>query len=186
MRKLILTFIFIISSIFPGITQDTASKDKDLENTVYLDTIHGRITILLRPDLTPKNVEHVKTLIKSKFYDGIAFHRVISGALVQAGDPTGTGGGGSDLPNVPGEFTMAPFKRGSIGMALGNGPDSGNAQFFILISDQYHLNNGFSNIGNVISGMDVVEKIKKGKNGNDMVENPDKIIKMRMATDEEG
>jgi cyclophilin family peptidyl-prolyl cis-trans isomerase len=94
-----------------------AQPASDPSNTVYLQTKDGRVTIRLRPDLAPKHVEQVKALTKRGFYDGIVFHRVIPGFMAQTGDPTGTGTGGSDLPNIPAEFTQEPFKRGSVGMA---------------------------------------------------------------------
>jgi cyclophilin family peptidyl-prolyl cis-trans isomerase len=156
----------------------------DLDNTIYLDTKDGRITILLRPDLAPKTVAQIKTLTKRGFYNGIVFHRVIEGFMAQTGDPTGTGTGGSDLPNVPAEFSKAPFKRGTLGMARAEDPDSGNSQFFICLADSDFLNGQYTVFGQVVSGMDVVDKIKKGdKDQNGMVTNPDKIVKMQLAAD---
>lgn len=156
----------------------------DLENTIYLDTKDGRITILLRPDLAPKTVAQIKTLTKRGFYNGIVFHRVIDGFMAQTGDPTGTGTGGSDLPNLPAEFTPTPFKRGTLGMARAEDPNSANSQFFICLADSDFLDNQYTVFGQVISGMDVVDKIKKGdKDENGMVTNPDKIVKMQLAAD---
>ena len=96
----------------------------DPQNTIYLDTKDGRITIRLRPDLAPKHVEQIKTLTKRGFYNGVAFHRVIEGFMAQTGDPTGTGTGKSDLPNLPADFTSTPYKRGTVGMARSQNPDS--------------------------------------------------------------
>ncbi len=156
----------------------------DLGNTIYLDTKDGRITILLRPDLAPKTVAQIKTLTKRGFYNGIVFHRVIDGFMAQTGDPTGTGTGGSDLPNVPAEFSNAPFKRGTLGMARADDPNSANSQFFICLADSDFLNGQYTVFGQVVSGMDVVDKIKKGnKDENGMVTNPDKIVKMQLAAD---
>ncbi len=156
----------------------------DLQNTIYLDTKDGRITILLRPDLAPKTVAQIKTLTKRGFYNGIVFHRVIDGFMAQTGDPTGTGTGGSDLPNVPAEFSKAPFKRGTLGMARAEDPNSGNSQFFICLADSDFLDGQYTVFGQVVSGMDVVDKIKKGdKDNNGMVTNPDKIVKMQLAAD---
>ncbi len=156
----------------------------DLQNTIYLDTKDGRITILLRPDLAPKTVAQIKTLTKRGFYNGIVFHRVIDGFMAQTGDPTGTGTGGSDLPNLPAEFTPTPFKRGTLGMARAEDPNSANSQFFICLADSDFLNGQYTVFGQVISGMDVVDKIKKGdKDENGMVTNPDKIVKMQLAAD---
>ncbi|MDE2577852.1 MAG: peptidylprolyl isomerase [Hyphomicrobiales bacterium] len=153
-------------------------------NTIYLDTKDGRITIQLRPDLAPKHVVQIETLTKRHFYDGIVFHRVIDGFMAQTGDPTGTGAGKSDLPNIPAEFSSAHFKRGTVGMARSQDPNSANSQFFICFADAGFLDNQYTVVGEVTSGMDVVDKIKKGsKADNGAVTNPDKIVKMRMAKD---
>lgn len=157
---------------------------KDLENTIYLDTKDGRITILLRPDLAPKHVAQIKTLTKRGFYNGLAFHRVIEGFMAQTGDPTGTGAGKSDLPNLPAEFSSEPFRRGTIGMARAADPNSANSQFFICFADAPFLNNKYTVVGQVVSGMDVVDKIKKGdREKNGTVTAPDKIVKMQLAAD---
>jgi peptidylprolyl isomerase len=156
----------------------------DPQNTVYLDTKDGRITILLRPDLAPKHVAQIKALAKRGFYNGIVFHRVIEGFMAQTGDPTGTGTGKSDLPNIPAEFSKAPFKRGTLGMARSSDPNSANSQFFICLADSSFLDGQYTVFGEVTSGMDVVDKIKKGdKDENGMVTNPDKIVKMQVAAD---
>jgi peptidylprolyl isomerase len=156
----------------------------DVKNTIYLDTKDGRVTILLRPDLAPKTVAQIKTLTKRGFYDGIVFHRVIDGFMAQTGDPTGTGRGKSDLPDLPAEFSNAPFKRGTLGMARAEDPNSANSQFFICLADSDFLNGQYTVFGQVVSGMDVVDKIKKGdKDENGMVTNPDKIVKMQLAAD---
>jgi peptidylprolyl isomerase len=156
----------------------------DPQNTVYLETKDGRITIRLRPDLAPKHVAQIKALTKRGFYDGIVFHRVIPGFMAQTGDPTGTGTGKSDLPNIPAEFTQTPFKRGSVGMARSQSPDSANSQFFICYEGCGSLTGQYTIFGEVVSGLDVADKIKKGdpaKNG--QVTNPDKIVKMQLAAD---
>ncbi len=160
-----------------------AAPASDPANTVYLDTKDGRVTILLRPDLAPKHVEQIKALTKRGFYNGIVFHRVIDGFMAQTGDPTGTGSGGSDLPNIKAEFSKEPFKRGTVGMARSSDPNSANSQFFICFADSSFLNNQYTVIGQVVSGMDVVDKIKKGAAGSGTVTNPDKIIKMQLAAD---
>jgi peptidylprolyl isomerase len=152
------------------------------DNTVVLTTKYGKVVIQLRPDLAPKHVAQIKALVKRKFYDGIVFHRVIPGFMAQTGDPTGTGTGGSDLPNVPAEFTQTPFKRGTVGMARASDPDSANSQFFICFADSPFLNGKYTVFGEVTSGMDVVDKIKKGSEAdNGAVTDPDKIVTMRMA-----
>jgi peptidylprolyl isomerase len=154
------------------------------DNTVIMTTKYGKIVIKLRPDLAPKHVAQIKALVKRKFYDGIVFHRVIPGFMAQTGDPTGTGSGGSDLPNIPAEFTETPFRRGTIGMARASDPDSANSQFFICFDDASFLNGKYTVFGEVTSGMDVVDKIKKGSAAdNGAVTDPDKIITMRMAGD---
>ena len=149
-----------------------------------LDTKDGRITIRLRPDLAPKHVAQIKALVKQHFYDGIVFHRVIDGFMAQTGDPTGTGTGKSSLPNIKAEFSNTPFKRGTVGMARSQDPDSANSQFFICFDDASFLNGKYTVVGEVTSGMDVVDKIKKGsKADNGSVSKPDKIVKMRLASD---
>jgi peptidylprolyl isomerase len=162
----------------------SALAKADDDNTVVMTTKHGKIVIKLRPDLAPKHVAQIKALVKRKFYDGIVFHRVIPGFMAQTGDPTGTGAGGSDLPNIPAEFTNTPFKRGTVGMARASDPDSANSQFFICFDDAPFLNGKYTVLGEVTSGMDVVDKIKKGSEAdNGAVTDPDKIITMRMAND---
>jgi peptidylprolyl isomerase len=124
----------------------------------------------------------VETLVKQKFYDGIVFHRVIPGFMAQTGDPTGTGAGGSSLPNLPAEFNATQFKRGILGMARSEDPDSANSQFFITTADAGFLDGKYTAFGEVVSGMDVVDKIKAGtQENNGAVTNPDKIVTMRMA-----
>src|SRR3954451_9572732 len=103
---------------------------KDAENTLVMETTKGRVVIKLRPDLAPKHVERIKTLAKEGFYDGIVFHRVIDGFMAQTCDPTGTGMGGSKLPDLPAEFSQEPFRRGTMGMARSRSPNSANSQFF--------------------------------------------------------
>ncbi|WP_342149848.1 peptidylprolyl isomerase [Methylorubrum sp. SB2] len=152
------------------------------ENTVNLETKDGKITIELRPEIAPKHVKQLKTLISQGFYDGLKFHRVIDGFMVQTGDPKGNGTGGSSLPNIPAEFSSAPFKRGTVGMARSGDPNSANSQFFICLGDADFLNNNYTVVGVVTSGMDVVDKIKKGsKSNNGSVQDPDKIVKMTLA-----
>ncbi len=156
----------------------------DPQNTVFLDTKDGRVTIRLRPDLAPKHVEQIKTLTKRGFYDGVVFHRVIEGFMAQTGDPTGTGTGGSDLPNLPAEFTPTQYRRGSVGMARSQSPDSANSQFFICFEGCGPLTGQYTLFGEVVSGMDVVDKIKKGDQArNGQVTSPDRIVKMQIAAD---
>ncbi|WP_336486141.1 peptidylprolyl isomerase [Methylobacterium nigriterrae] len=153
------------------------------DNTVYLDTKDGRVTIELRPEIAPKHAQQLKTLINQGFYNGLKFHRVMDGFMAQTGDPNGNGTGGSSLPNIPAEFTAAPFKRGTVGMARSSDPNSANSQFFICLGDASFLNGQYTVVGTVTSGMDVVDKIKKAAPGapGGAVQNPDKIVKMQMA-----
>ena len=147
----------------------------------------GEVDIDLRPDLAPRNVAQLKTLIDRKFYDGLVFHRVIAGFMAQTGDPTGTGAGGSDLPDLPAEFTDTPFKRGVIGMARTSDPNSANSQFFICLGDAEWLDRKYTVVGYVTSGMSAVDEIKKGDaNRNGLVEDPDRIISMRLVDSSTG
>jgi peptidylprolyl isomerase len=156
----------------------------DPANTLFIDLKDGRVTIGLRPDLAPKHVEQIKALVARKFYDGVVFDRVIAGFMAQTGDPKGNGAGGSDLPNIPAEFTPTPFKRGTLGMARSQSPNSANSQFFICFGDASFLNGQYTVFGEVISGMDLVDKIKKGDpNNNGSVSSPDRMLKVRLASD---
>lgn len=151
-------------------------------NTLMLQLKSGTVEIELRPDLAPKHVERITTLANQGFYDGIVFHRVIEGFMAQTGDPTGTGRGGSDLPDLPAEFTAEPFDRGVLGMARSQNPNSANSQFFIMFAEGHFLNNEYTVFGKVTSGMEHVDSIKKGSRAqNGTVSNPDKIVKMRTA-----
>ena len=161
-----------------------ALADDDAQNTLILVTKHGKVVIRLRPDLAPKHVAQIETLVKRKFYDGIVFHRVIPGFMAQTGDPTGTGSGGSDLPDLKAEFTSTPFKRGTLGMARTDNPDSANSQFFICLADAPFLDGKYTVFGEVVSGMDVVDEIKAGSEANNgLVDHPDKIVTLRLAGD---
>jgi peptidylprolyl isomerase len=166
----------------PLLAASAAWAAEDSGNTVILTTMHGKVTIKLHPDWAPKTVAQFKTLVKQKFYDGLTFHRVIPGFMAQTGDPTGTGGGGSKLPNLPAEFNSTHFKRGILGMARTDDPNSANSQFFIMFGDGAFLDGKYTAFGEVTSGMDAVDKIKAGTEANNgAVENPDKIVTMRMA-----
>jgi peptidylprolyl isomerase len=161
-----------------------SAQSADPENTLILTTKDGDIVIALRPDLAPKHVERIKQLAREGFYDGVVFHRVIDGFMAQSGDPTGTGTGGSKYPDLPAEFSKEPFKRGTLGMARTQDPNSANSQFFIMFAPAPHLNGQYTVFGEVVSGMDVVDKIKKGDQArNGMVDGPDKIIKAKIAAD---
>jgi peptidylprolyl isomerase len=153
------------------------------DNTLYLDLKDGRVVIELRPDLAPKHVERIKKLVKEGFYDGLTFHRVITGFMAQTGDPKGDGTGGSKYPNLPAEFSQTSFKRGTVGAARSGNPNSANSQFFICLEDAPHLNGSYTVWGQVTDGMQLVDRIKKGNGGSGQVFNPDKIIKMQLASD---
>jgi peptidylprolyl isomerase len=156
----------------------------DPQNAILIDTKYGRIVIKLRPDLAPKHAERIKTLAREKYYDNVPFHRVIAGFMAQTGDgQRGDGTGGSKYPDLPAEFTSTPFTRGVVGMARGRDPNSANSQFFIVLGDASHLNGGYTVVGEVLSGMDVVDKIKKGEGQNGAVTDPDRMIKVQVGAD---
>jgi peptidylprolyl isomerase len=175
------SFALVITSASVG--PAAAQSASERENTLIIETTHGPVNIRLRPDLAPKHVERLKTLARRGFYDGIVFHRVIDGFMAQTGDPTGTGTGKSDLPNLPAEFTPTPYKVGSVGMARSSSPDSANSQFFICYEGCGSLTGQYTLFGEVVSGMEAVRKIKKGSPGSGMVTGPDKMLKVRVASD---
>jgi len=157
--------------------------DLDPQNTIYLDLKSGRVVIRLHPDLAPKSVERIKTLCDQHFYDGTPFHRVIDGFMAQGGDPTGTGTGGSKLPNLPDEFTTkAKFLTGTCGMAKTSAPNTANSQFFICLAPAPFLDGQYTIWGQVVQGMEHVEAIKKGSGSSGSVQNPDRIVTMRVAS----
>ena len=154
----------------------------DPQNTLLIDTKHGRITLKLRNDLAPKHAERIKTLAREKFYDNVPFHRVIAGFMAQTGDgQNGNGSGGSKYPNLQAEFSNVPFKRGIVGMARRGGDNnSANSQFFIMYAETSSLNGQYTVIGEAVGkSMEVVEKIKKGE----PVVDPDRMIKVQVAAD---
>ena len=151
----------------------------DLENTLYVDLPGGRVTIELRPDLAPNHVSRIKELVRAKFYDGTPFHRVIEDFMAQGGDPTGTGTGGSNKPNLRAEFSKEPHVRGTCAMARSSNPDSANSQFFICFGDAPWLNGNYTIWGKVVSGMEHVDALKRGE----PVKNPDRIATMQVAAD---
>ena len=155
----------------------------DPENTLILETTKGRVVIALRPDLAPKHVERIKTLAREGFYDGIVFHRVIEGFMAQCGCPHGRGTGGSSHPNLRAEFNAEPHVRGTCSMARTSNPDSANSQFFICFDETPHLDGQYTVWGQVIEGMENVDKLKKGDPRSGAVDNPDKIVSMKVAAD---
>ena len=172
-------FAVTIAALTAGMPANSQGKDKML----YLDLKDGRVVIKLLPDVAPKHVERIKTLTREGFYDGLTFHRVIDGFMAQTGDPTGTGTGGSDYPNLPAEFSDEPFKPGTLGMARTADPNSANSQFFITFDEAPHLNGQYTVVGRVVEGMEHVDSIKKGDSRSGAVDNPDKIVKMQLAED---
>jgi len=152
---------------------------KDPENTIVMELKNGTVMIELLPDIAPKHCERMKELARAGAYDGVVFHRVIDGFMAQTGDPTGTGMGGSEEPDLAAEFSRTPFKRGTLGMARAASPNSANSQFFIMFADGDWLNGQYTVWGEVVEGMEFVDKIAKGE----PPANPDKIIKMTVAAD---
>ena len=151
----------------------------DLENTLIMETTAGTVTINLRPDLAPNHVARIKELSREGFYDGVVFHRVIDGFMAQGGDPTGTGMGGSDKPDLRAEFTTEKHVRGTCSMARSQNPNSANSQFFICFGDAGFLDGQYTVWGEVTDGMENVDKIKRGE----PVQDPDKIISAKIAAD---
>lgn len=175
------TMTRIALGLFLGLTLMTTHAFAS-STLLMLQLKDGVVGIQLRPDLAPKHVERITTLANQGFYDGIVFHRVIDGFMAQTGDPTGTGRGGSDLPDLEAEFTSEPFDRGVLGMARSQDPNSANSQFFIMFDEGHFLNNQYTVFGKVTEGMEHVDNIKKGVRAlNGQVESPDKIVKMRTA-----
>jgi peptidylprolyl isomerase len=164
----------------PAVAQQRLPAGLDPQNTVLLDTSYGRVVIKLRNDLAPKHAERIKLLTREKFYDNVPFHRVIDGFMAQTGDgERGNGTGKSKYPNVSAEFSNVPFKRGTVGMARASDPNTANSQFFIMFAEGSFLNGKYTVIGEVVSGMEAVDKLKRGE----PVPNPDRIVRMQVAAD---
>jgi peptidylprolyl isomerase len=186
-KKLSLFITIITLSIF-NMSKDSSAqnnKAKNLENILYIDLEHGRVVIEMLPDVAPLHVGRIKALARQKFYDGIVFHRVITGFMAQTGDPTGTGMGGSKLPDLRAEFSDEPHIRGAVSMARASNPNSANSQFFIVTDDSRFLDGQYTVWGRVIKGMKYVDQIKKGQGSNGEVTNPDAMIRVRVASDVE-
>ncbi|MDJ0968627.1 MAG: peptidylprolyl isomerase [Kiloniellales bacterium] len=162
-----------------------AGAASDPENTLILELKDGKVVIELYPDVAPKHVARIKELARAGFYDGIVFHRVIGGFMAQTGDPTGTGRGGLDKPDLPAEFSDRPFERGTLGMARSQNPNSANSQFFICFAPASFLNGDYTVFGKVVDGMQYVDLIKKAPEGDrsGMVQDPDKMISLKVAAD---
>jgi len=178
-------FAIAPAAIVPALAQQGLPAGADPQNTLIIDTTQGRIVVKLRNDIAPKHAERLKQLARDKYYDNVPFHRVIAGFMAQTGDgERGNGTGGSKYPNVPAEFSNVPFTRGIVGMARANDPNSANSQFFIMFADGPFLNGMYTVIGQVLTGMDVVDKLKKGDaQANGSVAAPDKMVSVRVAAD---
>src|SRR5271165_4365352 len=190
MRRRILVALLATATLsMESIMTDTAAAQAKLdpENTLYMDLKSGRVVIELFPDLAPKAVERVKTLAREGFYDNTPFHRVVEGFMAQGGDPTGTGTGGSKLPDLPAEFTTKRhFLRGTCGMARTSDPNSANSQFYIMFAPAPHLDGQYTIWGQVTQGMEFIDQIKRGSGSGGTVQNPDRIVRMQVAADVKG
>lgn len=162
--------------------QANAYDVKDPENTLLLKLKDGDVLIQMYPDVAPNHVARIKELVREGFYDGLKFHRVIEDFMAQTGDPLGNGTGGSGK-NLKAEFNDKPHKRGAVSMARASSPDSADSQFFICFKDSNFLDGQYTVWGQVISGMEYVDKIKRGYGPNGMVSDPDKIISMQVVSD---
>ena len=164
----------------------TKKIETNLENTLYLDLKYGRVVIRMLPDVAPKHVARIKELVRSGYYDGLTFHRVIDGFMAQGGDPTGTGAGGSGV-KLPAEFTNRySHKRGVVSMARAQDPNSADSQFFIVLANSTYLDGQYTIWGYVIDGMEYVDKITKGDIANNgIVTKLDKIVRILVASDVE-
>ena len=171
--------------LIAALTLGEKAMAADLENTLYMDVPAGRVVIEMRPDLAPATVAQIKALARRGFYEGLTFHRVIDGFMAQTGDPKGDGTGGSGHP-LKAEFSNENHVRGTVSMARTSDPNSADSQFFIMFAPAPSLDGKYTIWGMVVSGIDNVDKIKKGDPArNGAVTNPDKIIKMQVAADDE-
>ncbi len=180
MRRRALLACVAATPVLEMMMTEAAEAAPDLENTVYLDLKSGRVVIQLLPDIAPLHVARIKLLCREGFYDGTPFHRVIDGFMAQGGDPTGTGTGGSKYGNVKAEFSkVRKFLRGTVGAARSQSPDSADSQFFIMFKPAPFLDGQYTIWGQVISGMEFVDQIKRGE----PVRDPDKMTSVKVAAD---
>ena len=170
----------LIAGLFLAVSANAVETDP--ENTLYLELKEGRVVIEMLPKYAPNHVARIKELTRQGFYDGIVFHRVIDGFMAQTGDPTGTGMGGSGQ-NLDAEFSNVPHARGTLSMARSSQPDSADSQFFIVLKSSTFLDGKYTVWGRVVSGMEHVDAIKKGHPQSGAVDNPDKIVSMKVAAD---
>src|SRR5713101_3797976 len=176
-----LAFIVAVLFAFPAMAQQPLPANLDKQNAIVIDTTKGRIVIKLRTDLAPQHAERIKQLAREGFYNNVPFHRVMDGFMAQTGDGQNFNGtGGSKYPNLKQELSKVPFTRGVVGMARrGDSVDTANSQFFIMFADGSSLNGQYTVIGEVVSGMEVVDKLKRGE----PVADPDKMVKVQVASD---
>jgi peptidylprolyl isomerase len=183
----ILAFVFALACVVPAFAQaPKLPAGVDPQNALVIDTTKGRVIVKLRTDLAPKHADRLKQLARDGYYNNVPWHRVMEGFMAQTGDGQNFNGtGGSKYPNVPAEFTPTPFTRGVVGMARSSDPNSANSQFFIVFADASFLNGKYTVIGEVVSGMDVVDKLKKAPAGSQSgaVTDPDKMTKVQVAAD---
>lgn len=179
MRNFLIALALVVSFIVPSSLAQAADR-----NLLLIDTKYGQVVILMRPDLAPNHVKRITTLADKGFYDGVAFHRVIAGFMAQTGDRNGrpAGTGGSSLPDLAAEFNSEPHRRGAVSMARAQSPNSANSQFFIVLKDSNFLDGQYTVWGQVIKGMEYVDKIKKGVSGSGSVSNPDRMLKVRVVS----
>ena len=182
----ILAFVAALLCVVPAVAQPLPAN-LDKANAIVIDSTKGRIVIKLRTDIAPQHAERIKQLAREGFYNNVQFHRVMDGFVAQTGDGQNFNGtGGSKYPNLKQEFSQVPFKRGVVGMARrGDSVDSANSQFFIMFADGSSLNGQYTVVGEVVSGMDVVDKLKKASAGSPggAVTDPDKMVKVQVASD---
>ncbi|ERF85368.1 peptidylprolyl isomerase [Bradyrhizobium viridifuturi] len=182
----ILAFVAALLCVVPAVAQPLPAN-LDKANAIVIDSTKGRIVIKLRTDIAPQHAERIKQLAREGFYNNVPFHRVMDGFMAQTGDGQNFNGtGGSKYPNLKQEFSQVPFKRGVVGMARrGDSVDSANSQFFIMFADGSSLNGQYTVVGEVVSGMDVVDKLKKASAGSPggAVTDPDKMVKVQVASD---
>ena len=182
----VLALIVALLGVTPALAQPLPAN-LDKANAIVIDSTKGRIVIALRADLAPKHAERLKQLARDGFYNNVPFHRVLDGFMAQTGDGQNFNGtGGSKYPNLKQEFSPTPFKRGVVGMARrGDSVDTANAQFFICFADASFLNGQYTVIGEVVQGMDVVDKLKKAPPGSSggAVTDPDKMVKVQVGSD---
>lgn len=191
--KKLASFLVVLAGL---VTASVSAFAAEPENTMVITLKNGDVTIALRPDLAPKHVAQIKKLVREGAYNDVAFHRVINGFMAQTGDvkfgnmkkgfsPEAVGTGGSGLPDLPAEFSQSEhFKRGTLGMARSQDPNSANSQFFIMFAPAPNLDGQYTIVGSVVSGMELVDKIKKGDEAdNGTVSEPDRMIKVRIAAD---